>query len=286
MKGPEFDKETIEAYLLDRLEPDQKIAFETAMSRDPLLAREVSVEQDTLQAIRQYRKAELKARLDAIEIPKSQWKDAGKIAASILLLSILGIGAYVLIPSAPENEKLPQPILEVSVPEAARPVETVSSPEKIEKTDLPPVDGKTAANIKEHVSGQHIAPLVSQPDVVAKTPDMNDSFLIEEGIDKQVTLPNPDIAKVVDTKEKLSVDLIDQEGPTRYKYYNNKVFLYGALNSEPYEILELNSNLGKELYLYFKGAFYKLNANTYDASNLDAITDLELKNQLEQLRVK
>lgn len=287
MKGPEFDIEKIEAYLLNRLGPDEKAAFEKAMNQDYMLAQEVTVQQETIKAIHQFRKAELKARLNAIEITNGMWSNTGKIAAAILLLFSLGTATYLIMPADSSSEEIKQE--ESTIIDHASDIdetavefeEPVNEPLSSSNSPLADPDKATI----ESKSVDKTVPAVKQP-VTFNVPELNDSFDFGEDLDKQVALPNPDIAKIIDTKEKLNVDLIDQEGVISYKYYNNKLFLYGKFNAEPYEILELNTTAGKEVFLYFKGSFYKLNSDTFDVSSLDSISDPELKQQLEQLRSK
>ncbi len=286
MKGPEFDIEKIEAYLLNRLEPEEKTAFEKAMNQDPVLAQEVTIQKDAIQAIQQLRKAELKARLNAIEINNGMWSHTGKIAATILLLFSLGAGTYLLIPGSSDPITEESPVISGNASDME---ESMSEPiaeaeQRPEPVSIPSANPAKAPD--EIKSVDKTAPTVRQPIAEVRVPELNDSFDFGEGLDKQVSLPNPDIARVVDTKAKLNIDLIDQEGAIRYKYYNNKLFLYGKFNAEPYEILELNASTGKDLYLYFKGAFYKLNSDTFDVSLLEPISDPDLKLQLEQLRSK
>lgn len=292
MKGPEFDIEKIEAYLLNRLGPDEKVAFEQAMNQNNLLAQEVAVQQETIQAIQQWRKAELKARLDAIEVHSGAWSNTSKVAAAILLLFSLGVGTYFLIPDTSTVEENTEEAISIiaddmSVIDAATANETelIETPVPEPEPAITPLADPAKTPDSKAVS-EKAAPAISQPVAKVNVPELSDNFDFGEDLDKQVSLPNPDIAKVVDTKEKLNVDLIDQEGAIRYKYYNNKLFLYGKFNAEPYEILELNANTGKELFLYFKGAFYQLNADTFDTVLLEPISDHELKQQLEQLRSK
>ncbi len=284
MKGPEFDIEKIEAYLLNRLEPEEKTAFEKAMNQDPVLAQEVTIQKDAIQAIQQVRKAELKARLNAIEINNGIWSHTGKIAATILLLFSLGAGTYLLIPRSSDAITEESPVITGNADDMEESViEPVAEPHA-EPVSVPSVNPAKAPD--EIKAVDKTAPTVRQPIAEVRVPELNDSFDFGEDLDKQVSLPNPDIARVVDTKAKLNIDLIDQEGAIRYKYYNNKLFLYGKFNAEPYEILELNASTGKDLYLYFKGAFYKLNSDTFDVSLLEPISDPDLKLQLEQLRSK
>ena len=67
----DFYTDKIEAYLLNKLDLEDKIAFRQVFEKDPILKSELQFQEQIIEAIQTNRKMELKARLDAIQIPQS-----------------------------------------------------------------------------------------------------------------------------------------------------------------------------------------------------------------------
>jgi hypothetical protein len=283
MKGNGFDIEQIEEYLLDRLSAADKKAIEAAIQKDPLLASEVEVQKDIIKSIQNFRKAELKARLNKVEVPSSGWSMYSRIAASVLLLGA-GVAIFWFSTTSPESKKIEKQI-------------AVSTPAEIQKAEkeistLPMAESPASQTAAEPASPVADKPVKQkaekQRNLVINTPSVpepNEDFDLG---DKNISVPEGNVSGAVESRIKnIEVEIHSAVGKTpQYQYYNNKLFLFGDFNSSPYDIMELNSPRAKELYLFFDGEYYKLNQNVMEKTDLKKIRDFKLKTQLESMRSK
>ncbi|HLP96347.1 MAG TPA: hypothetical protein VK168_20030 [Saprospiraceae bacterium] len=148
MSEDSFD-ETLDAYLMDALDPDARRAFEQRMQADPELAARVALEQDLLEALNEnsaenrFRNS-LKAIGEQFPSPESlapptesPWKRRGIIGGLFLLL--LGAG-YLMFRPGPPATPAPQQT-------PAAPVETTPT------TPAPPAqEQQTAAKPSEPIA--------------------------------------------------------------------------------------------------------------------------------------
>jgi hypothetical protein len=283
--------EMIEEYILDRMDSGQKAAFEQLLTKDPLVKQEFEVQKDIIQSIQNTRKAEFKARLNKIEVSSGLgWSNASKIAASLLLVSSIGAGAYFLYnqDNAPVSKPV-ETIQEIVISENKEEQidKTIDIEKQAEKTPTVSSNTKVAeeTKIKPVKKEKSIA---SSPEVTAQVniPQISESFSGSDNIEKSISLPNSEVTKAIDTKAKLDVSLVEDAGEIGYQYFNNKLFLFGEFSAGKYEVLELNNARKKEMYLYFKNEYYYLNPNTFDKTQLKNIKNQEIINQLDLIRKK
>jgi cytoskeletal protein RodZ len=71
-----------------------------------------------------------------------------------------------------------------------------------------------------------------------------------------------------------------------YQYFSNKLTLYGNFDEIVYELLELNTNDGKKLYIYFNDKFFQINTAQTELTPLKEIADSSLVRELNYLRKK
>jgi hypothetical protein len=106
----EFDNsEKIEAYLRNDLSPIEKAEFEERIARDPLLQNELTLQQDIIASLQDFRKSELKARLNRIDLTEGQATNVNllfyfKAAGTLAIVAMLGYGSMWLLnqPNSPE----------------------------------------------------------------------------------------------------------------------------------------------------------------------------------------
>jgi hypothetical protein len=71
-----------------------------------------------------------------------------------------------------------------------------------------------------------------------------------------------------------------------YQYFSNKLTLYGNFDEIVYELLELNTNDGKKLYIYFNDKFFQINTTQAELTPLKEIADSSIVRELNYLRKK
>src|SRR6478609_7091153 len=101
-----ISEETIDAFLRGDLSETEVAAFNKAVSADPKLQQEVSIQKDIIDAVKQNRHQQLKDRLNAIDV-----KPVGvgffsspyfKLAASIGVVALI-VGSFSMFNNTEEN---------------------------------------------------------------------------------------------------------------------------------------------------------------------------------------
>jgi hypothetical protein len=63
-----YNPENIEAYITNKMSAGEKYLFENELAKDPLLQNEIDLQKDIVEALKSNRKAQLKDRLNNIEV--------------------------------------------------------------------------------------------------------------------------------------------------------------------------------------------------------------------------
>ena len=293
----------IEAFLRGELNPEQLKEFNQLLADDPSFAQNVRFEQNIVNGLSQVRKAELKARLDAIDVAPTGWYGLGQLGSSTLVktlgvlavASIVGVLIYTNLDDAtPEFDQSKVITTEVNYPTEQQSIEfewdlkesvvaeTVekqyqeqSEPELIAETVKP-----AAVAVEEKSSKTEefdVTVNVPQPDALAK----------EEGlVTPESDLPEMETTDEVANTEVAPVDVetIQKKNETlKYKYFDGKLFLYGDFNEQPYEILEINGVKERKLYLFFESKYFNIDV-TDKVKELDQIVNPKLVNELDIIR--
>lgn len=274
----------------------EKNLFESAMMQDPLLRSEVALQKDVVTALSDFRKAELKARLNKIDVGAANNSFInGKIAAGICLLALLGAGTFYVFSS--ENEEVQQitvvkenTAIQKPEPEIQKGQEIVLDEpvqsESIKSVDLKqsakqsfsvkPIDAKEEKEKEEEVV--EVTPEVVLPRVLPVSNDAGD-------LSGTVNVPKGDVTTSTSTTSSKPAVYCEKGNRKdfHYKYFNNKLYLYGDFNEDLVEFLELNSNKSKNVYLHYNKNYYLLNQNQIERAPLLKINDIEVIKQLEAL---
>src|SRR5690606_34168036 len=87
--------EQIERYLEGNMSGEELQAFEKLLDKDPMLKSEFQLQEDIISAIKESRKAELKARLDNINVGAYNTGISGaKIILTGAITAAVGLGIY------------------------------------------------------------------------------------------------------------------------------------------------------------------------------------------------
>ncbi len=273
------------------------------MAEDPSLAEYVGFQKQIVKGIADYRKLQLKARLDAIQVGTG-WlgvsQGVWRVAASFVVATAIGLGSYVYWPDQNQFEKVSSP-LEIDdeeivadfaaeeVPEVPVPIEEVS--EKAESSETLIAKTKSVAEVKEEVApveakeSEKVAPKPKEEFV----PDVNKP-LLSNVVDESLNTKGADMPESVPTEwvstsdQPMDIETIDRRSKEiKYKYFEGKLFLYGDFKNEPYEILEINSSESKEVYLFYMSKYYKIEL-TDDIKVLEPIVDEKFIQELRIIR--
>ncbi|WP_421895967.1 hypothetical protein [Marinoscillum sp.] len=296
----------IDSYLRNELSSSERSAFEAEMSNSPELMEQVRFEQSVVEGISQYRKAELKARLNAIEVG-SGWMGIGQLGSStvlksvggVLVASLIGVSAYLVFTG---NEDLtPEQValepMEVNTPEQSERYQfefpELSDVEETRVTAEPSKKVAEKSNTFEEKSesgGSEKSKVSTEKEVefqpVVDLPDLGE-LSEEKGLKVQdANLPEMTEMDVLspENESPISVETIQRNSEIiKYKYFDGKLFLYGDFNSAPYEIIEINRPTERKLYLYYDQEYYSIIVSD-KVQELSPITDQQLLQELEIVR--
>ena len=294
----------IDAYLKHKLSEGERVAFERQLQQDPLLQNEVNLQRDIAASLAEVRKAELKARLDAIPLDSPvAWYGLSSVkwmAAAITAVT-LSVASYLYFSA--EEEAIHQPV--VSLDENATilerkakmdkpaPVEELINEEQTPQSPVVEHKGNTSDDVREVLSEKKTStqesvsnteseavklPEIVRPDIKA---DFDDDFQTKEYDDVEV--PEKGLAQV----EGVSAPNIeiendeDAEYAFHYRYVDNKLYLYGDFKGIPYEILALNTAEKTRLFLKYDSNFYTISSSQIEIIPLEPIENQALINELK-----
>ena len=149
--------ERIASYLDGDMSPDQMQEFEMQLHTDPVMRSEFELQQDIINSLQDYRKTQLKARLDQVPVSMGPSGLMGiKAAAAIVISGVIGLGAYLYF--MPKSE-LPNQISEITT------TEEIAIPENV-VTNVPNDEIEEIVEEKEMINETEIEP---QNDFTYKT---------------------------------------------------------------------------------------------------------------------
>ncbi|MEQ8473144.1 MAG: hypothetical protein RIC35_18255 [Marinoscillum sp.] len=308
--NPTPQQHQIDAYLRGELNSSELRNFESLMEKDHSFAEQVKFEEKIQQGLAEVRKAELKARLDAVEVSTGWVGGLGQLTSSTLVktlggvitASVVGVLVYNNLDFDTVEGSLDsgKPVSEISHPQLTEPIEEIVIP--LEDTPEPVTSLENTTAEESRKSKTEVVPAASIKGMSgAKTTK------IEETKDfvPQVTVPTPgDLAKEeglttpdsevpeitssdeINTGEATPVDVetIHRKNESlKYKYFDGKLFLYGDFNDNPYEILEINGVSDRRLFLFYEKAFYSIQI-TDKVQDLSPISNEKLIGELEIIR--
>jgi hypothetical protein len=288
-------EEIVSRYLDGDMSEIEKLDFQSRLLTDPVLQEEYSLQKDMVEAIKIYRKAELKSKLSQVQLPGTAWYQTlgGQIAATASITAMVGLGSYLYLSQPNEvlsvvdvealsytqltEENVPE-IPQMFFEEAETSVFT-QEPEPTAYTDLSPAADEAPET--EEVSVDAIARVSELPKPEIIVPDLT---IVDDGRDLDV--PDGNFESSVSSFEKLSekVAVETLKGVKKglhYRFTGNKLFLYGDFGDQTYEIIEINTQKGRRFYLLFDGNFFQILQNQTDIAPLEKIKDEDTINDLE-----
>lgn len=295
-------EEMIDSFLRGDLNSAETEAFNKAVSADPKLQQEVSIQKDIIDSVKQFRHQQLKDRLNAIDV-----KPVGvgffaspyvKLAASIGVVALIA-GSFSLFNNTNENpatavvessatgidpthstsltETAPASDVTVSATESAASAKTDSKPTAASTNAA--TAGSTVNNTKTQKTASDVAAHVD----LSEEPMDTDNTI--EGINDNFNMPTMNhggsASGVSSPQVKVS---IVKENNLGYRFFNNQLYLHGNFSNSTYELFELNNKPSKQLFLYFENNYYELIQGKTKVTALTPITDKTILLQLTQLR--
>lgn len=284
-----LDHELIDKYLSGKMSAADKMAFEDGLVKDPLLKQEVAMQQAVVSAIKIQRKAELKARLNNIQVPLNGGMSLGwKIVAGVAVATSLFTAGYLSFNGKPIVLEKPTTTVEYkpdSAPKIAS--ENVTLPESVSVVDAQPlVSQEPAKNSKKAV--QKTDKKTNKTSLPISESDMPVVSQADHDIhaESNATAPNGNISSTAGTMNSRVEVALDSKSEFKfhYKHFNNKLYLLCDFGNKPYDLIELNTKKVHSLYLYFDNQYYELKSNQTDITALKPIKNSDTIKQLETIR--
>lgn len=280
--------EIIEQYIKGKLSGEELIKFQNELLKDQVLQSEVALQKELINSLQQFRKLQLKQRMDNIAVTSGKSYTGLKIAASIILAGFITYGVSNFSETKTEKKLINQSIspktqqkneqsnnlISKNTPNQ---IETFEKDKIVKGNNLKPVTNAIKP-IEASINNDNEFISVNVPEVDSHTSDAHISK------ESNIALPKGEIAQGNNNntlKAEVIVDGIDKS-KFHYKYFNGKLYLYGEFDN-PYELLEWNSVEGKKLYLKYKTEYYKIKNNQTEAVKLEQISDSKLLNELRQI---
>lgn len=319
MKLDFHSEEFVEAYLENKLSISEKTLFESEMAKDPLLQNEVSLQKDIINSLKEHRKAQLKQRLNNIEVSSGASYAGLKAAASVLLTALIGAGAYIVFfnnntvsdqntntaPSTQEQVIAKQNNGNTTASLNEGPTDNQNNTIVFDNKNVTNSADKNnqlinSKNTSANQESKQVADNILEEEkgnVTMKrrviTPPAFSNLNIKENFDEQEitksdangVLPQEEISKNANQSvDKVEIKVINKsKKDLSYQFYSSKLFLYGDFNSVPYEIVEFNSAKSHSIYLYYQGDYYELKQNQTKITPLKVVNDKDLIKQLNHL---
>lgn len=273
--------ELIDDYLTNRLNEQDRKSFEKQMASDPALKADVELQREIIQGLKAARIAELKAILNKVPIANPTiFFSPLRIAAGLIGTAVLATGIYLY---SEKNGDFNPNQISSSLVDSIRQSEQNNSEVQVDsivnnvnedvKIDIK-VENSETKNNDVHVNEK---PKENKPaiDLLDPTDDLtenNDDKVLENSAAK---VPAIAIASI-----EVSVNSAERKYKSHYQFVNGKLVLYGNFDSGLYEIIEVNGQASRSLFLYYKTVYYLLDESKKEVTLLKEISDPVLLQKL------
>lgn len=289
----------INAYFRDEMTAVEKQNFEENLEKDAELKREFDFQKDIIEAVKQSRRAQLKAMLDKVPVGGSTVGGStggstalGKAALVVAVTGLIGLGAYYLWPDNMDNMPASKNETTIVAP-AEDENNTAASPDK--KEEEPVLPKNELKRNKAAETPRTETPIAEQPAAGDKKtvtpeinkPDMAPAFETQEEVTDSLKAPGSNLSsKSYNNHASLDVEIISDNKKLNfhYQFKSGKLHLYGSFDQGLYEILEINDSHSSTLFLYYKGEFYHLKTDEVKVTPLEAVKKQSLIDRLEATR--
>lgn len=289
----------IDKYLRNELDANQLHSFQELIKNDSQLQEEVLLNEAIKKGLTEVRKSELKMRLDAIDITPSTWINLGniefggmiKVVGVVVTASLIGIGGFFLLMDEDKTLEVEEIFVsEIDFPKAEDDVSVVYiDEEKFNRkssleiqnlnqsinekdTKISNVNDEQASLKKKRFIPSVLVPKVDQLEI-------EENLGVENEVLSEFSTTNFDGNQVSSNIEIETVQNEDDE--LKYKYFDGRLLLIGNFKGLTYEILEINRNEGKSLYLILGDKFFEIKAQEM----IQDLRPLNNESLLSELRI-
>jgi hypothetical protein len=294
-KGQSYEQ-LVGSYLDNEMSEKQRTDFENQLQSNPELKQELQFQQEIMNGVRNFRRLELKARLDNIPVYTPVYQTiAFKAVAAVAITAGIGFGGYYLLNRGNESalEKVELTFNDSTLAEIEEVIPALPQANPTDDSSINAgltgaetsniADGKTRKTSKKEKSTNAVT--TTKPNVT--TPKV-ETFSDDEFESEEIGALNPQSNETIaePLSEAIEVATVkDKKNKFHYKFYENKLYLLGTFDDMPYEIIEINSKSGKKFYLYYKENFYRLQNDQVKPTPLERIENDSLVNELKIIQM-
>ena len=295
----EKDFELLDQYVSNRLNAQDKTAFEKKLASDNSLKSEFNVQQRVVGKIREARVKELKTMFN--NVPASSFEAEGTSIATkaVLWVAVVGavsVGIYFILND--ENKvgtqdltNREQVIREVPVPEEFKQDETPKQQDPaVTKEEKPSEESATPSETdKEEDATVSRAPNGLKSEEEPKAPAPLDVFDPTEETKEPADRKNTEEkisghAPLTKSSIVVETDSNNKNYSFHYQFRQGKLYLYGTFEKNLYEIMEFFSGNKRTVFLFYKDSYYLLNEENETIKPLAPINDPTLLKKLKDYR--
>ena len=290
------NNERIEAYFNNELPEADKQQLMQDINSDASLKSEFQFQESVIDGIKDYRKKELIARLDNIQIVSAGQSILLKTIGVVGIATVVTVGTYMWLNRAEDQgittddvtnteQLLTQPeetqaeVVNEIDPGSAVADEEINEEEQVNKELVAvPVETETAS-IKSDKDDSTLVPEVIIPDV--QEPETGSSV----NVDEDLSAPEAMSSSTIRLRSSTDVEVkLSKKYDFHYQVKDGGLVLFGNFNDSPFEVIELKTNQGINLYLYFEDHFYSLANDSEEIKPLKIIENKQLIKELEKRR--
>lgn len=271
--------ELIDDYLANRLNEQDRKAFEQQLEGDPALKEEVEFQQQVVEGVRHARVVELKTMLNNVPVSGNSWS-GGKVAAAVVSVGIVVTSLYLLLKEdqAPiaSAEKPNQEITNAGDSSAAKPVLSAEEESK-DEVSSEAKEQPAKENSKTENKDKTTTP-VRKPEI--EVVDPSDEFKEPE---EKTDTGAPVRSEISTSKMEVITGSADKKHTFHYQFVQGKLMLFGPFDRSLYEILEIHGD-GHAVFLFYKENYYLLDEKRSKITSLEPIRDGQLLKKLKEYR--
>jgi len=291
----EKDFDILDEYAGNRLNPEDRAAFEKQLESDAELKNELSLQREIIEGVRTARKAELKKMLSDVplsSIPSEGIPTALKIGLWVAAAGLVTSSVYFYFNR--EDNSLAQTPVANEIKDESTENAVVTEPEvttESNRDEQPaqeqPVQPQPKASEKQ--TDNSPAAKASSPEKVeeqkAVEPSTLDVFDPSQDAENAEQATADENGPKISTKSSIAVVTeVDKRYNFHYQFRDNKLFLYGSFEKNFYEIMEFFSNNKRTMFLFYKDNYYLLNDGDEKVKPLAPINDAALLKKLRDYR--
>lgn len=279
-------QQQIESYLAGEMSAEEISAFESQVEVNPELRQELHFQSEVISGIGEFRKAQLIARLDGLNVSTAWWsvvQHSSVLQYAGSALAIIGIGGAAYWYTTNAEEALPDAGNEIVVDAPVHEPVIFELPEfESQLVSLP--DEVNQGKVVEALVDDNTPPKEEKSfNPIVNVPNAGNVEAEKEFQPQQAPKPE-EVEETEPAKKALEVEVVETKtSRIKYRYYAGKLFLYGKFQDEPYQILEINSAAGRRIYLHHLNTFYEI-VQSDKPVNLTEVTNEKLIQELSILR--